>query len=115
MLVKLPIVESTLRNWSGRSQATVKAQIPPELEPQVARRSGSAVMASEYLFVTKGMASFSKNLAYASPNESYSKPRLLTSARVPGFKKMATVTGISRQAIRLSNTTGTRQLPFVLI
>ena len=93
----------------------MNAQIPPELEPQLARISGSPVIASEYLFVTNGMASLSKNLAYASPNESYSKLRLLCSARIPGFKKMAIVTGISLAAIRLSNTTGTRQLPFVLI
>ena len=41
MLVKLPAQESTLRNWSGRSQATVKAQIPPEDMPAMARLSGS--------------------------------------------------------------------------
>src|SRR5436190_21310424 len=100
------MVESTFRNWSGRSQATVNAQIPPELEPQIARISGSAVIASEYLFVTKGMTSLIKNLAYASPRESYSKLRLLWFPRIPGFRKIAIVTGISFVAIRLSNTTG---------
>ena len=33
MLVKLPTHESTLRNSSGRSQATVQAQMPPLLMP----------------------------------------------------------------------------------
>src|ERR1043166_6209200 len=82
------MVESTLRNWSGRSHATVNAQIPPELDPQIARVSGSPVIATEYRFVTNGMTSPIRNLAYASPNESYSKLRLLWASRVPGFKKM---------------------------
>ena len=33
MLVKLPIHETTLLNSFGRSQATVKAQMPPLLAP----------------------------------------------------------------------------------
>ena len=33
MLVKLPVHEMTLLNSSGRSQATVKAQMPPLLWP----------------------------------------------------------------------------------
>ena len=44
MLVKLPIVLMTLRNWSGRCQATVNAQIAPELAPAIARFSGSSEM-----------------------------------------------------------------------
>jgi len=47
MLVKLPICESTLRNWSGRSQATVKAQMPPELMPAMPRISGSSLIRTE--------------------------------------------------------------------
>src|SRR3989442_1187201 len=38
MSVKLPIRLITLRNWSGRSQATVKAQIAPLLAPRMVRR-----------------------------------------------------------------------------
>ena len=41
MFVKLPIHESTLLNSSGRSQATVKAQIPPLLAPAIARLAAS--------------------------------------------------------------------------
>ena len=41
MLVKLPMRLSTRRNASGRSQAAVKAQMPPELMPQMARSFGS--------------------------------------------------------------------------
>ena len=37
MLVKLPTQESTLLNSSGRSQATVNAQMPPLLAPAMAR------------------------------------------------------------------------------
>ena len=36
MLVKLPIVLMTLRNWSGRCHATVNAQMAPELAPAIA-------------------------------------------------------------------------------
>jgi hypothetical protein len=36
---------------------------PNSRDPQIARISGSSVIASEYLFVTKGMASLIKNLA----------------------------------------------------
>ena len=34
------VVDSTLRNASGCSQATVNEQMPPELAPQIARISG---------------------------------------------------------------------------
>ena len=37
MLVKLPIHDTTLPNSFGRSQATVKAQMPPLLAPAIAR------------------------------------------------------------------------------
>ena len=38
MLTKLPQWLTTLPKASGRSQAAVNAQIPPELWPQIARR-----------------------------------------------------------------------------
>jgi len=40
MLVKLPMWLMTLRNWSGRSHATVNAAMPPELAPQTPRFDG---------------------------------------------------------------------------
>ena len=43
MFVKLPTWLSTLRKASGRCQATVNAQMPPEEMPQIARHSGSSV------------------------------------------------------------------------
>ena len=42
MFVKLPTCESTFEKRSGRSQAAVKAQIPPELMPQIARPAASS-------------------------------------------------------------------------
>ena len=39
--MKLPTWLSTLLNRSGRSQATVNAQMPPELMPQMARPAAS--------------------------------------------------------------------------
>ena len=45
MLVKLPQWLTTLPKASGRSQATVKAQMPPELIPQIARLAGSGTTA----------------------------------------------------------------------
>jgi hypothetical protein len=62
MLAKLPTWLSTLRKASGRCQATVKAQIPPEEMPQIARRSESSV--SLYFFPTSGRISSSRNRAY---------------------------------------------------
>ena len=41
MFVKLPIQETTLLNSFGRSQATVKAQMPPLLAPEIARLAAS--------------------------------------------------------------------------
>src|SRR5438477_5106349 len=41
IFVKLPMVESTLRNASGCSHATVNEQMPPLDDPQIARISGS--------------------------------------------------------------------------
>ena len=38
MLVKLPTVVKHFRKTSGRSQQTVNAQMPPELEPAMQRR-----------------------------------------------------------------------------
>jgi hypothetical protein len=46
---------STLRKASGRSQAAVKAQMPPELAPAIARWSGSVV--SAYFLPTSGSSS----------------------------------------------------------
>ena len=62
MLVKLPIVLSTLENRSGRSHATVNEQIPPELAPQIARPAGSD--RNFATFATSGRISFSRNRAY---------------------------------------------------
>ena len=39
----VPIVLNTRRKASGRSQATLKAQIAPELAPPIPRRLGSLV------------------------------------------------------------------------
>ena len=55
------MVESTLRNWSGRSHAAVKAAIPPLLEPTSARRSGSAE--NGWVLATAGRISSSRNRA----------------------------------------------------
>ena len=61
MLMKLPIQDSTLRNWSGRCQATVKAQMPPEEVPAMARASGS--LRSFTVFSTSGRISSSRKRA----------------------------------------------------
>ena len=61
MLVKLPTHDSTLRNSSGRSQATVQAQMPPLLIPAMARLSGS--WRSFTVFSTSGRISSSRNRA----------------------------------------------------
>ncbi len=74
MLVKLPTWLSTLLNRSGRSQATVKAQMPPELMPQIARPAAS--VRSLYCLPTSGRISFSRKRAYWSESVSYSKLRL---------------------------------------
>ena len=75
MFVKLPTWLSTLRKASGRCQATVNAQMPPEEMPQIARHSGSSV--SLYFLPTSGRISSSRNRAYWSLSVSYSKLRLL--------------------------------------
>src|SRR5688572_25233729 len=100
MFVKLPTCDSTFENRSGRSHAAVKAQIPPELMPQMARPAASD--RSFTVFPTSGRISFSRNLAYWSERVSYSKLRLdrafpLGSAggNAPGLMKTPTVTGIS--------------------
>ena len=107
MLVKLPTQESTLRNTSGRSQATVKAQMPPLLMPadRAARRRRGAGCT---VFSTSGRISSSRNRAYWSESVSYSKLRFGAglSAKTPGLMKMPIVTGISPLAIRLSKTVG---------
>ena len=41
MLVKLPMVVKTLLKASGRCQAALKAQMPPEEAPAMPRRLGS--------------------------------------------------------------------------
>jgi len=68
--------------------------MPPELDPQIARISGSPVIASEYLFVTNGMASLIKNFAYASPSDRIQTSDYSDRAH-PRIQKMAIVTGIS--------------------
>ena len=76
MFVKLPTWLSTLRKWSGRSHATVNAQMPPELMPQIARRLGIAASGCTSS-PTSGRISSIRKRAYWSPSESYSKLRLL--------------------------------------
>ena len=73
MFVKLPTQVSTLRNSSGRSQATVQAQMPPLLIPAIARPSAS--WRSLNVFSTSGRISSSRNRAYWSESVSYSKLR----------------------------------------
>jgi hypothetical protein len=55
MLVKLPMWLNTLWKASGRSHATVNAQMPPELAPAIARWSGSVVRL--YFLPTSGSSS----------------------------------------------------------
>ena len=62
MFVKLPIHESTLLNSFGRSHATVKAQMPPLLAPEIARLAASC--RSFTVFSTSGRISSSRNRAY---------------------------------------------------
>ena len=60
MFVKLPICEQTRPKRSGRFQAAVKAQMPPELAPPMARLAGVGPGACN--FATQcGIASFSRN------------------------------------------------------
>jgi len=92
--VKLPTWLKTLPNKSGRSQAAVKAQMPPLLIPQRALPAGS--LRTLYFFSISGRISFSRKVAYWSEGVSYSKLRLLRpfslgleDGTVPGFKKHA--------------------------
>ncbi len=62
MFVKLPIHESTLLNSFGRSHATVNAQMPPLLAPEIARLAAS--WRSFTVFSTSGRISSSRNRAY---------------------------------------------------
>ena len=62
MFVKLPIQDSTLLNSFGRSQATVNAQMPPLLAPEMARLAASR--RSFTVFSTSGRISSSRNRAY---------------------------------------------------
>src|SRR5262245_54048898 len=112
MLVKLPTWLSTLLNRSGRSQATVNAQMPPLLMPQMARPAAS--LRRLYDLATSGSISFSRKRAYWSDRVSYSKLRLargfsflLVAGTTPGLMKMPMVTGISFLWIRLSNANDT--------
>src|SRR3954447_2012931 len=57
MLVNEPTWETTLRNWSGWLNATVKPQIAPEEAPQIAWPSGSSVMLRWYSLFTWGRIS----------------------------------------------------------
>jgi hypothetical protein len=114
--VYVPIVLNTRRNASGRSQATVKAQIAPELAPPIAQSFGS--VETLYFRRTSGSTSSRRKRAYRSPMLSYSKLRLnrgsapgFAAGTTPGLRKTPIVTGISPAAIRLSKTTGTRHAP----
>ncbi len=116
MFVKLPTWLSTLLNRSGRSHAAVKAQMPPELMPPIARPAASGRRL--YFFATSGKISFSRKRTYWSDSVSYSKLRLLRALPpcspgiFPGLMKMPMVTGISPLWMRLSNTVGVRKAPF---
>src|SRR5258706_9644391 len=74
MLVNEPTVVKTFRNASGRCQATVKAQMPPDELPAMQRPSGLSV--NLYFFETSGRISSRRNLEYASLSVSYSLLRL---------------------------------------
>ena len=89
----VPTALKTRRNALGRSHAAVKAQIAPELEPEISRSFGSVLRL--YDFETSGMISSSRNLAYRSPIPSYSKLRLylasafsLAAGTTPGLTKI---------------------------
>ena len=111
MLVNEPTHESTFENSSGRSQATVKAQIPPLLIPATARPAGSWRSLRFCVFSTSGRISSRRNRAYWSESVSYSKLRFdRPLSNVPGCTNTPTVTGISFFAIRLSNTVGMNPL-----
>ena len=103
MFVKLPIVLITLRNWSGRCQATVKAQIAPELAPEIARSGRRDVVPSS------APASIRRRSAWNTGRRARCilrggwwcrrpsrRPRLLLVGRWPGLMKTPIVTGISR-------------------
>ena len=62
MFVKLPIHDMTRLNSSGRSQATVNAQMPPLLAPPMARLPASC--RSFTVFSTSGRISSSRKRAY---------------------------------------------------
>ena len=80
--------------------------MPPLLAPEIARLAAS--WRSFTVFSTSGRISSSRKRAYWSDSVSYSKLRFAPpSARMPGWMKMPTVTGMSFFAIRLSNTVGT--------
>src|SRR5579862_8810337 len=105
MSVKLPIHDITSPNLSGRCQAAVKEQIPPELSPATQRFFGSCE--TLYFPSTGGSSSSSKNLTYLSLSVSYSRERSdFPSVKVPGVTKITIVWGRSPLAIRLSKYTG---------
>src|SRR5687767_1735124 len=110
--------EITREKWLGRSQAAVKAAMPPEEEPQRPRPAGSLEML--YCLATSGRISSVRKRAYRSVVESYSKERLkrgwalasLGGGMAPGLMKTPMVTGISFLWIRLSITVVARKEPF---
>src|SRR5438067_3131826 len=100
MLVKLPTQLNTFENWSGFSHATVNAQMPPELEPEIARSLGSFERLR--VFPTSGRISSRRNRAYWSERVSYSKLRFdpgfapsFSGGNVPGLMKIPIAIGIS--------------------
>src|SRR5262245_47163230 len=118
LFVKLPTWDNTLLKRSGRSEAAVNAQMPPELLPQMARPAASVRSFTD--FATSGRISDSRKRAYWSEGVSYSKLRLVRQSfsslpgvgNLPGLTNTPTVTGISLALMRLSNTTGARNEPF---
>src|SRR3954469_22638224 len=82
------------------------AHDPPELQPMVARPSGSFVSFTLHLASTIGNTSVSTNSAYLPLIVSYSSPRWLPWASpLPLPMEIATIAGTFLAAIRLSSAT----------
>ena len=107
MFVKLPTHERTLRNSLGRSQATVKAQMPPLLTPR--DRAAGRVVAQLRRLLDLGQDLFEQEARVLVGERVVLEAavRLACRRTMPGWMKMPTVTGMSPFAIRLSKTIGT--------